>query len=194
MYTLRPLQAWAQFHSASRSYHIYLQFQMRRSSRPAACAPVTSSKRRRLEQRLYWSCYKSECELRAEMDLPNSSLAAFHYPDMHPSPPDMDAPSPEMTDQQLQGGGGPATLPLLGRHPSTLNQHQEESWYYYLTEITLRRIVNRILNAFYAQGYEGWTRDTICFMAKAAGEFERQLEEWFVPSISQTSCHGPNMN
>jgi hypothetical protein len=182
MYTLRPLQAWAEFHSASRSYHIYLQCQARKIGKHSADAEL-SLKRRRLEQRLYWSCYKSECELRAEMDLPNSSLASFHYPDMHPSPPDMDAPSPELTGHPEAGTGN--SVSALGRHCSSLNHFQEESWYYYLTEITLRRLANEIYNAFYANGHQGWNDDSISYMAKAARGFEQQLDECYnnLPSI-----------
>jgi len=177
MYTMRPLQAWGNFHSASRSYHIYLQCQARRLSAASSLVGAESSRRRRLEQRLYWSCYKSECELRTEMDLPNSSLAGFHYPDMHPSPPDMDAPSPELTDHSLHSPS--ATHPIArNRRPSSLNQYQEESWYYYLTEITLRRLANEIFNAFYSNGHEDWNQETISFMAKAAEGFEQQLDEW----------------
>lgn len=129
-----------------------------------------AAKRRRLEQRLYWSCYKSGCELRIEMDLPNSSLAAFNYPDMHPSPPDMDAPSPETT---VSGHGS-----AQGRRNFALDHNQEESWYYYLTEITLRRLSNEILNTFYQNGHGGWTDKTIGFMAKAVQESEQQMDEW----------------
>lgn len=86
MYTMRPLGAWSQFRSASQSYRIYLEI---RSRRPAAAtasqiSPDDADEARRhssMEQRLYWSCYKSECELRTEMDLPNSLLADCDFPD-----------------------------------------------------------------------------------------------------------------
>ncbi|EEY22426.1 C6 zinc finger domain-containing protein [Verticillium alfalfae VaMs.102] len=175
MYTLRPLLAWTQFHSASRSYHVYLQCQSRRTN--SLTSGSGSARRRQLEQRLYWSCYKSECELRAEMDLPNSSLASFNYPDMHPSPPDMDTPSSDPVDQANQIAGHPPSVP--GRLSASSIQQQEESWYYYLTEITLRRIANDILNEFYQNGHEGWNTETIGFMAQAARGFEQQLSDWY---------------
>ncbi|KAF7550236.1 hypothetical protein G7Z17_g5842 [Cylindrodendrum hubeiense] len=173
MYTQRPLSAWAEFHSASRSYHIYLQCQARRPSR--SVDPARVSKRRQLEQRLYWSCYKSECELRAEIELPNSSLADFHYPDMHPSPPNVPSQAPH-GEVAFQSG---AQRSSGGRRSMGSHRQHEQSWFYYLTEITLRRIVNRILNMLYSDGHESWTDDAVPYMVKAASEFEQQIQEWY---------------
>ena len=177
MYTLRPLLAWSEFQSASRSYFLYLHCQARQTSVVANFPQA--SKRRRLEQRLYWSCYKTECELRAEIDLPNSSLADLHYPDMHPSPPDMpeeDAPSPSFVNESLNGR---KSVQGLAESKSIVSQQQQEQiWFYYLTEITLRRIANRVLNTLYSTDHTSWTDDAIPYMVKAAEEFELQLQEW----------------
>ena len=151
MYTMRPLMAWSQFQQASRSYHLYLQCQARRSSQRAHDPSAVS--RRGQEQRLYWSCYKSECELRSELDLPHSSLADLEYPDMYPSPPDL-------------------------RVGDELSEQQEQSWFYYLTEITLRRISNCIVNTLYSSDYRRWDEETIPAMIKAAEGFDKQLREW----------------
>jgi hypothetical protein len=43
-------------------------------------------KQRRVEQSLYGSCFKSECEFRVELLLPQSEIANFEYPNMFPSP------------------------------------------------------------------------------------------------------------
>ncbi|KAH7155913.1 hypothetical protein EDB81DRAFT_785776 [Dactylonectria macrodidyma] len=172
MYTQRPLSAWSEFHSASRTYHIYLQCQARRPTRPAD--PARVSKNRQLEQRLYWSCYKSECELRTEIELPNSSLADFHYPDMHPSPPDLLSEAPH-GDNPLQLGerrpGGRRSLASYRLH--------EQSWFYYLTEITLRRLSNRVLNTLYNEDHLSWTDENLPYMVKAVSEFEQQLQQWY---------------
>ncbi|KAH8901557.1 hypothetical protein GQ53DRAFT_707923 [Thozetella sp. PMI_491] len=175
MYTMQPLAAWSQFHSASMSYHIYLQCQARLP--PTAQDPSQALQRRRREQRLYWSCYKSECELRTEMDLPNSSLADLDYPDMYPSPPDPDASgtSANAGSPVVEGSTG-QTRP---RRMMTDKASREESWFYYLTEITLRRIGNRIINAFYSNSLADWNEEAIPSMAKEVEEFERQLEEWY---------------
>ncbi|KAJ4356257.1 uncharacterized protein N0V89_004288 [Didymosphaeria variabile] len=175
MYTLRPLLAWTKFQEASRSYHLYLQCQLRRP--PHVPADSALAKRRALEQRLYWSCYKSECELRVELDLPNSSLADFNYPDMHPSPPNLesvDEPSPQMTI--FEDGHYRATNHDSLHH---LREQQQQSWFYYLTEITLRRITNNVLNMLYADSYVYWSEQVLRSKRKAAEEFNEQLLNWY---------------
>ncbi|KAJ5371235.1 uncharacterized protein N7496_007327 [Penicillium cataractarum] len=175
MYTMRPLQAWLEFHSATRAYQVYVQCQARRGAHAGALAPEMS-KRRKLEQRLYWSCYKSECELRVEMDIPNSLLAEFHHPDLYPSPPDL--PSPIETTEAIS----PQNLgsQRANQTPQSLEiqRQQEQSWFYYLTEITFRRIANRVLNVLYRDGPSSWNDESMPFMASMTREFEQQLEDW----------------
>lgn len=62
--------------------------------------------------------------------------------------------------------------------PAWLHQHHEQSWFYYLTEITVRRIGNRILRMMYVGGHAAWTADAIPSLAKTAREFDCQLQEW----------------
>jgi hypothetical protein len=51
MYTLRPLAAWHSFHTACSSMQLYFETKDPR---------LESSETQNLEQRLQWSCYKSE--------------------------------------------------------------------------------------------------------------------------------------
>ncbi|GAB1208129.1 hypothetical protein APSETT445_006870 [Aspergillus pseudonomiae] len=53
---------------------------------------------------------------------------------------------------------------------------EEQSWYYYLTEVALRRIGNRVLNAFYRKGQSMWS-DIRPFIPLAL-EFETQINAW----------------
>lgn len=170
MYTMRPLSAWSQFRSASTSYRLHLDFQARRHARRGVAH--TSLKERSLEQSLYWSCYKSECELRMEMNLPDSCLVDVQYPDLHPLPPCTDASSPTLSGSPTCKTSPQSTSKILDI------QQQETSWFYYLTEITLRRIWNSVLNTLYATDYKEWTDEQIPYMARAAAEFEQQLQEW----------------
>ncbi|KAK4954143.1 hypothetical protein LTR10_007571 [Elasticomyces elasticus] len=192
MYTMRPLKAWSQFHQASQSYHLYLRCRIRRPNQ------IQNPSARRLEQRLYWSCYKSECELRAELNLPNSSLTDFHYPDMHPSPPDLTAQNTEIIMGSSFEDSSPrmdtlATLPANQRRTMELCRSQEESWFYYLTEITLRRIANRILNTFYHHGHESWTHEAMPGMIIEVKQFEDQLDAYLaqLPPPIQYVDDGP---
>ena len=56
MYTLRPVEAWEKFFHASSTYHIYLKGRLARDEQKGLYVSGT----RLLEQRLYWSCFKSE--------------------------------------------------------------------------------------------------------------------------------------
>lgn len=65
---------------------------------------------------------------------------------------------------------------------SELRQHakqlcnEEESWYYYLTEIALRRIGNRIINTFFSQGQAAWL--DVKPLLGIALEFDTQVSAW----------------
>lgn len=93
MYTLRPMLSWQYFYQASVNYQLYLKMNgriaedqailMERHHEPRS----RSSKTGRLEQRLYWSCFKSEAEFRVELPLPQSEIADYDFPHLFPSPP-----------------------------------------------------------------------------------------------------------
>lgn len=197
MYTLRPIHSWHYFNQAS----IFCQFDLRMthglsdsfaevlgspSQRDAAASVYSagdsaSRKARRIEQSLYWSCFKSECEFRVELPLPQSELCLGEYPNLFPSPPSpvgldqaaggsstadgglispgqsMGQPTPSTAGDNLGFAGGilGGTSVAMADEELELRQHamrlcrEEESWYYYLTEIALRRISNRIINTFF---------------------------------------------
>ncbi|KAF4976381.1 hypothetical protein FZEAL_6942 [Fusarium zealandicum] len=80
-----------------------------------------------------------------------------------------------------------------GRRPLWGCRQQEESWYYYLTEITLRRIANGVLNALYQEKEYAWTDSSIPTMVKTANQVEQQLSEWYrgLPVPIQFDEHEP---
>ena len=244
MYTLRPIRSWHYFYQAS----IFCQFYLRMThglsdsfvevlespfQRDGTLDARSSADRktRRLEQSLYWSCFKSECEFRVELPLPQSELCLGEYPNLFPSPPSPvslstttpgDAPASATT-----ADGMLSPVQSLGHTPSTtsenvgygsiigtstggtsatnataaaaageaamtaeeleLRQHsmrlcrEEESWYYYLTEIALRRISNRIINTFFPSAYSHpstlWLSN-IRPLLRMAQEFEAQVSSW----------------
>jgi hypothetical protein len=186
MYTLRPMLSWHYFVHASVFCHMYLKMTHGLSGNFTELlgdsyrrSTSTDRKSRRLEQSLYWSCFKSECEFRVELPLQQSEISLGEYPDLFPSPP-----SPVTTDQQ----GQPQTMPAYGEsalmvdEAAELRQHaarlcnEEESWYYYLTEIALRRIGNRITNTFFRQDRSSWLN--IKPLLRMAQEFEAQVSSW----------------
>ena len=205
MYTLRPLQSWHYFYQAS----IFCQFYLRQRhglsdtfaevlTAPSHTLNAVDRKARRIEQSLYWSCFKSECEFRVELPLPQSEISLGEYPNLFPSPP---SPAPlDMMINATQRQGGldqasstasdigidQASVFVAGRERTDeeieLRQHasrlcnEEESWYYYLTEIALRRISNRIINSFFNQDRSSWLN--IRPLLRIAQEFEAQVSSW----------------
>ena len=154
MYSLRPLRAWLSFNHACTTFQTCLHNRSRR---------VIGRSAKRREQRLYWSCLKSECEMREEFDLPPTSLAKVDYPDVFPSPPG-GTPEPEEAS--------PAMV-LESSDPDF-----QRSWYYYLSEIASRRIGNRIIHALHGMQPHEWTLVSLRRLQRIAEELDKQVLQW----------------
>ena len=199
MYTLRPLLSWQYFYHASILFQLHLKtthgIGLGMLDIPAAHLDYMDRKQRRLEQSLYWSCFKSECEFRVELPLPQSEIGIQH-PNLFPSPPSPGTPEmgnhnlasrtsdfpsfPEQEPMRPQTSGvlDDAQVDeerLLKRHSKHLCR-EEESWYYYLTEIALRRIGNRIINTFFRQEPTSWLN--VRPLLRIAQEFDVQVSSW----------------
>ncbi|KZL84807.1 vegetative cell wall protein gp1 [Colletotrichum incanum] len=166
MYTLQPLQAWFYFNQACVQFKNIL---WRRSQRRSPHA--ISQKTRRLEQRLYWSCMKSECELRCEIPLPSSGITRLGYPDLFPSPPS------EVASPAVQ----PSALDIL---EDDIHPEEEKSWFYYLAEISSRRMINRAISIFGYNGQQAWVRDVARVIEKCE-EFDEHINVWCLHIPSQ---------
>lgn len=228
MYTLRPLLSWSHFYQASIFYQLHLkstQSTLNENESEVLKVPghhLTGAgrKQRRLEQSLYWSCFKSESEFRVELPLPQSEIAQYDYPNLFPSPPSPPSPknmeetrSPESLQHffhaNFDEGFGSLTrfdsASVTAEEDGELRQHakrlcnEEESWYYYLTEVALRRIGNRIINTFFRQDYRSWLN--IKPLISIALEFDAQVSSWSAhlpPAMqryeSASSIRAPNPN
>ncbi|KFY90886.1 hypothetical protein V500_04905 [Pseudogymnoascus sp. VKM F-4518 (FW-2643)] len=176
MYTLHPLDAWSAFHHAGSVYSLYLRSQAALQERCSNggvnvdASPSHSTLEKRLEQRLYWTVLKLD------------------YPFLFPSPPTPGSPAAESPeDHQGQGPASAAStstssqlLSLAASTSTCASQSAEEqTWFYYLSEIALRRIENRILNAFYKEDHQHWLQMDLAIMVSAAEEIEAQMESWY---------------
>jgi hypothetical protein len=183
MYTLRPIESWHYFLQAS----VFCQFYLRMAHgisdsfvevlrAPSQALSSYDRKARRLEQSLYWSCFKSECEFRVELPLPQSEISLGEYPNLFPSPPE------PITGQDQYGQSvSPGEEELELRQHAMRLCNEEESWYYYLTEIALRRIGNRIINTFFPRSEDGASRSSwlnVRPLLRMAREFEVQVSSW----------------
>ena len=201
MYTLRPLLSWQYFTQASNLYQLYMKTThglaadiSHLGQLPIQHDNIPGSKRKRLEESMYWSCFKSESEFRVELPLPQSEIANYHHPHMFPSPPspagldpDHNSAVPQLV-QQVSEDSTLGSMPPLAKSISystedfDLREHakqlcnEEESWYYYLTEIALRRIGNRIINTFFTQSPGAW--EDIRPLLGIALEFDTQVSAW----------------
>jgi hypothetical protein len=131
---------------------------------------------------LFRSVTELYSEIRIELSLPESSIASMSYPDMFPSPPTEDHDdtavlSPE--DSLPSMSTSEAFVPAERRTTSFNNQNQQQSWYYYLSEIALRRIGNRLLNSLYKNDDYPGSGMTVPEMIAVATDFESQFSQWY---------------
>ncbi|KAL0932441.1 fungal specific transcription factor domain-containing protein [Colletotrichum truncatum] len=165
MYSLRPLPAWFYFNQACVQFKNIL---WRRTQR--RIPEHTDQKARRLEQRLYWSCMKSECELRCEIPLPSSGITRLDYPNLFPSPPsEVVSPAPQSS-----------AVDVL---EDDIQPEEEKSWFYYLAEISSRRMMNRAISVMGYHGEEAWIRNVAKVIEKCE-DFDQQINVW--------CCHIPS--
>ena len=123
-----------------------------------------------------------------EINLPPSGLAKVNYPDVFPTPPNR---SPEPSDY--------STTPEAIHQPSVSTRHlgedSEDVWSYYVSEIAVRRIGNRLMNSFYKEDESSWLSMPLDRMIRVADELELQLTQWYVniilPRIGKISITNP---
>ncbi|OBT39636.1 hypothetical protein VE00_09758 [Pseudogymnoascus sp. WSF 3629] len=137
MATLRPIEAWKMFVQALACCQAFSPQLSIRNAR--------TEEESRMEQSIYWTCFKSELELRLELNVSEKSVWDLTYPALFPSPPE------------------------------GLKSQGEAMWFFYLAEIALRRLGNRILNYIYR--YDS-SVDSDSNIEDAILDFEGQADGW----------------
>ncbi|KAJ2966621.1 hypothetical protein NQ176_g10062 [Zarea fungicola] len=136
MYTLRPLASWHYFLHASIFFQVHLRMTHgiagdfeEALNIPSSRLNSTTRKSKRLEQSLYWSAFKSECEFRVELPLQQSEISLGEYPDLFPSPPSP-MPTDIVSNHEMPSG----EHSFITAEELELRQHavrlcnEEESW------------------------------------------------------------------
>ncbi|KAK5261663.1 Zcf27p [Exophiala xenobiotica] len=148
MATLRPMEAWKMFVQALACCQaFYTEKESPEADREGE---------QRLRESIYWTCFKSELELRLELNVSETSIWDLTYPAFFPSPPD------------------------------GLRSQREIVWYFYLAEIALRRLGNRILNYI----YDTKAASSLADVAESTVGFEQQAADWLrsLPQALDLDC------
>ncbi|KAL7816114.1 hypothetical protein V8C44DRAFT_324015 [Trichoderma aethiopicum] len=155
-YNIEPIPGWKMFRTASMMWEAYnLKHSDGKTQRP--------KQEESLEQRLYWTCLKSECEVRHELNgLPPCTLQESSFPYALPTFPTIESFGQSSVDTRHDA---------LKLHSTTL------SYYYYLAEISLRRLLNRTRSAATVLSP---TIDslTAAQLAETLQKLEGQLQQW----------------
>ncbi|KAI9172731.1 hypothetical protein HJFPF1_02244 [Paramyrothecium foliicola] len=140
MYVQKPVSGWRLFNAASITCRTYISKRLARES--IEMRPLNS---RSIEQRLCWSCFKAEREVACEFGMETYSLNVIAYSTSLPTPPNGYAHgmqqaslSPEAADEM--GWGRSVSTPAAAR----CETYEDESWYFFLTDIVLRKLEMRI--------------------------------------------------
>ncbi|OCT46892.1 hypothetical protein CLCR_02303 [Cladophialophora carrionii] len=172
-YCLRPLRAWFYLPQASSCLQLHL---LRRTGIPQNLDP--GSKAYLLEQSVFWSCLKAESELVPETGLRPTGLEDFCSSDSFPSPPAIPNNTPSLRGSDQRS--------WHEQDDEYSRQHEERSWCFYLSEISLRRTINDTLLLLYRNGEAHWM-ENIHFVLKHAAECEKQIDMWHAHLPEQIS-------
>ncbi|KAF5005446.1 hypothetical protein FDECE_8111 [Fusarium decemcellulare] len=172
MTTMRIMAAWKAFSQAGTQCVGLLITRGSLNEDGVGASPAgTGLGDEQMEDSLYWSCLKSELELRTELGLPGSILNDMHYSHLYPSPPD---PS-QLTFDEMR----PSSEIRSGRERERL----EQGWFFYLAEIALRRIMNDALSARYRlyswyYNTNWWTSSGVKGYSEYVDGFRVELNTW----------------
>lgn len=112
----------------------------------------------------------------AELRAPDSGINVTPCTDAFPPPPesvtkracDPDAPSPVSDENFISTQQGHASA------------EQATAWYYCLTETSLRRTIDQILDVFYKNDHTSWLDRPVSLLLKSAHSFDEQLASWYI--------------
>lgn len=165
----QPYDAWRLFSQALACCQSF-EFDTPPSDPDGSPAVLNQSPEEAAKQSIYWSAWKSEQESRAafEMrDFPSSSSNGPDnlYPFFFPTPPVASPGTGNMDDLQARESRG---------------------WYFYLTEISLKRLYQRIANEARGKTHEPG-RSVYDDLANALPDKESEIQDWLLALPSPMS-------
>ncbi|KAJ5715703.1 uncharacterized protein N7483_012884 [Penicillium malachiteum] len=187
MFMQEPVAGWRAFNSASitcRAYASKRIAQMARRSQEGK-----SQINRSMEQRLFWSSFKAEREIGCEFGLDTAGINRIvDWPTL-PTPPSGHTPNMQSTPNFGTDGSESTNENNI---PSS-HLYEEQSWYFYLLEITLCKLEMRIDNFFQDKRREAYRQigspPEVFFtsLVVALQEFNYQLTSYYesLPPVMQ---------
>jgi hypothetical protein len=146
MSVLQPIQAWRHFVQALACCQ---EFDFAMQSLPLERNAVSESSRGPpSEESVYWTCWKSEIELRQHLQLPDFTLNGYMYPRLFPTP------------------------------PSESGKQEHREWYYYLAEISLRRLDARVRNEICHTQRPSYEHLAFAELSDSVLSYEEQVNTW----------------
>lgn len=160
-YLVRPLEAWTLLSNVS----MKLQLLFGNPSRLPA-------QWKELSIRVYWNTLLYESDLLAELDLPHSGIVNFEeLVDLPGGFEDDDDDDEE--DDENQGGNHEGEDGSIVSFPKEV-AGREELWYF-LAEIALRRLLNRVSHLIYQKD----SAHTLSSLGPIVSELDFQLSQWY---------------
>lgn len=139
LYTMMPLKAYSHVTDACHNIMFYLQTKKVKfdAINDPLIYDIPAITKERVD-RLFWLCLKLECELRVELSpfMPLSGITQI-------TPPLLFLVIPPPVEERRQQFS-PALLQLAAKYDD------EFSWYYFLTEIAVRKVDNRLFDELYS--------------------------------------------
>ncbi|KAM0258479.1 hypothetical protein ACHAQJ_003818 [Trichoderma viride] len=174
MMVFQPVYAWRFFSQALAACQ-HFPFLARAQSLNASLDSMEMGRQDTQEQAVYWSAWKSERELRQELDLPDFDIlhsGSTLYPPFFPAPPVAPAESPDGPDSETQ--------------------RARAAWLFYLAEISLRRLTSR-LSREALDLRQKYTSDSVLLdmLLDMMPEYEAQVGEWSESLPADLSIHTP---
>lgn len=186
-YLLQPFEAWFHLQQACQRLQGLLRIQDRHEMPEIHLTSNPAHSSKHLEQRIFWSCYKSEQELVTELGLPTSGLADLDYPYPLPDPPD-----PSIASPATSYTSPPGTVVIGAESPEQTHrpsiseiESQKQSWSFYLTEIVIRRAMVQSLRPLYSVASYDWLKNVEHTLEEVDEAFD-QTRNWY-------QCLPPNL-
>ena len=164
MYLVRPLEAWNLLYNSSMKLQLLL-----------SSSDNIPASHKELSERVYWNALMIESDLLAELDLPHSGVVQFEESMRLPRSFPYNPTSPHTASSS-------SVSPPDPNNPNNPlpNPGNDDLWYF-LAEIALRRLLNRVSHLIYSHTHNHRRAPSFSTAAlePVAAELDYQLNQWY---------------